>query len=104
MRIGVGLSIGIICRPRIACGTALIATIAPIGMRSTRPSIGAIVEISATTTGSAPLARKHSSSSVRVAKYAGSSTSRCWCSSTMRMRLRPASGCVSATTSTISSL
>ena len=40
-------------------------------MRSTRPSIGAIVDISATTIGSAPLALKHSSSRVRVAKYVG---------------------------------
>ena len=68
MRIGVGLSIGIIARPLIAAGTALIAAIAPISMRSTRPSIGAIVENSAMTIGSAPLALKHSSSRVRVAK------------------------------------
>src|SRR6188508_312946 len=60
VRTGVGLSIGIIARPRIAAGTALIAAIAPISIRSTRPSIGAMVENSATTIGSAPLALKHS--------------------------------------------
>ena len=52
----------------LSAGMALVATIEPIWVRWTRPSIGAIVDISATTSGSAPLALKHSSSSERVAK------------------------------------
>ncbi|MCY1380274.1 hypothetical protein D9M69_680790 [compost metagenome] len=75
-----------------------------ISMRSTSDNMGLTVFISATTRGSAPLATKHSSSSVRVANSLGSKTMGWRCSSTMRTRRRRASGCPVPTTSTISSL
>ena len=90
-RTGVGLSSGIARTSSRGC-TAWRETMAASWVRATSPIIGAIVFISAATTGSAPQARKHSSSIVRVANCDGSST-RLWrCSSTMRTRLRCASG------------
>ena len=64
--------------------------IAPMSMRRTSASAGAIGFISTTTIGSAPTERNQPSSNSRVVVSRVESTRFCRCSSTMRMRFRPA--------------
>ncbi len=103
VRTGVGLSSGMAFTPG-SLPSAFSATMLHRSVRRTSSIMGEMALSSATICGRAPAAAKHSSSIWRVEKCGASSVMRAPFSSTMRSRLRRASGWSLATISFSSSL